>query len=123
MKLYQTPVMNSESIECIHAVGQYIFEFTPEACPGLTTGFQNYEGQEGGFELCFEGSPVLPGNFTAEIHCQNIEGTFTVHVGSGDAVSEDCFFLPFTSISPELPSDCIVETFIVEGNIDECNLT
>lgn len=121
MKIYQQPAIISQTFEYINAIGQYIFEFTPGACPGLTTGNFSYEGQEGGVKACFQGPPALPGNFDAEITCENISGTFNVHFGSGTDIGNDCFFMPITSIFPELPANCVVDGFFVDGQFDDCN--
>jgi len=121
MKTYENPVISQKTCSFINAAGQYVFEFTPEACPGLTLGSLTAAGQEGGIKQCFQGPPVLPGNFDAEITCRNISGTFNIHVSSGVDLGDNCFFLPITSITPELPADCIVDTFVVEGQFDDCN--
>lgn len=122
MKPYQTPVMKSESIECSNAVGQYIFEFTPGGCSSMS----HYVGQADGLAFC-SGGGAIAGNFTAEITCQNIEGTFTVSFGvftpggGLNCPNGESIFIPILNISPELPGDCIVDQFLFEGEFDDCD--
>lgn len=117
---YQKPVVNSESFECIHAVGQYIFEFIPSACPGMN----GTVGQEAGYAVC-TGLPI-GGPFSVEVTCENIAGTYNIVVGTPvlggglECGSGDSLFFPISSVNPELPADCIVNSFVFDGSFDEC---
>jgi hypothetical protein len=123
MKVYQKPEIQAESIPSMPVSGQYIFEFTPGACPG----FSDAVGQEGGYAFCIDGS-LISGNFTAEVTCANVSGTYTVHVGTFveggglDCGSGESIFAPFDSVTPELPDNCIVNQFLVDNEFDDCDV-
>jgi hypothetical protein len=123
MKTYQKPGIHSESVECMNAVGQYIFEFTPDECLGLVE--NGAVGLEGELSIC--GDPGELG-FLVDISCANIEGTY--HVVYGEAVAggeSSCngddvsVIFPILSVNPELPADCTVISFEFDGGFDECN--
>jgi hypothetical protein len=122
MKTYQKPVVSFESFECVNAVGQYIFEFTPENCLGAIG--EGFVGQEGGYARCSE---FVGSSFIVDITCENIEGTFTVVYGdSVDGGGLDCdegesIFYPEVSVTPELPANCVVNSFAIQNSIELCN--
>jgi len=123
MRPYQSPILISEAVEFPRAAGQYIFEFTPESCQGAIV--EGFAGQEGGYARCSEFG--AGSSFIVDISCENIEGTFTVVYG--DSVSGgglDCdegesIFYPEVSVTPELPADCVVNSFAIQNGPDLCS--
>lgn len=124
MKSYKKPAVKDVLSESIVASGQYIFQFTPGECPGLSE--NGWVGQEGGYARC---SGAIGGSFQGDITCANISGTY--HVVYGDSVNgggldcgigEQSIFYPELSVTPELPADCIVDSFIFQGGSNGCEL-
>jgi hypothetical protein len=115
MKKYVRSIIQTRSVNqfCLLS-GQYIFEFTPDACPEVV--IEGSVSSAEGFAYCDTASSPA---FTATIRCTNIEGVFTATYGdsiSGGGLTcqgiEESFINPLLSVSPALPGNCIVDEFV-----------
>jgi hypothetical protein len=123
VKKYETPGIQYLSFFCSIPVTQYVFVITPNVCPSLSA--DGAVGTEEGLAFC--APTVEPSSgFSAVIACQNISGTY--HAVYGDAVaggglscgSETSVVYPLISLTPDLPENCIVDSFIRNGSFDDC---
>jgi hypothetical protein len=130
MNLYLKPVLKSEKLS-LYSNTQYDFLLTTEDCPGLQIG--PFIGLQGNNFLTCSTLPSAQngGDTSIAITCSNISGTFNAVTHASQAFASsglncvgqtETIAIPF-SLSPELPADCVVDTFVLtgSGNLDLCD--
>jgi hypothetical protein len=139
---YVKPVLQNRSLQ-FHANTQYSLLFTPEGCPSLPDGviveafgstiLQLSENamlfcvmQAISFDSFKTDTEANPLN--AVITCSNLEGEYSVNLNvasatlGGTSCGEGFYAVtvPYI-ISPELPGDCIVNTYVQGSPQDNCH--
>lgn len=139
---YIRPHIQNRSLQ-FYANTQYSLLFTPEGCPSLPDGviveaFGSNIVQLSENEILFCVMQAIPFDsfkadtesnpFNAQVTCTNIEGAYTINlnVSSASLGGTSCgpglyaVSVPYI-ISPELPGDCVVNTFAQGSPQDNCH--
>jgi hypothetical protein len=132
MKLYEKPEARSTDEFEMFSRSQYELVVANEGCSGAQEFSEFFQVAGDHFVVCDLLQDLqTQDNKVYIITCLNIEGTYTVtsdnpeaSLGGGlDCGSSQSIVLPF-SVSPELPSDCIVDTLTQFGcSNDICSLS
>jgi hypothetical protein len=131
MKLYKRPeARNTYEFE-MFSRNQYQLVVENEGCSGAQDFAEFFQVAGDHFIVCDLLQDLqTQDNKVYIVTCLNIEGTYTVtsdnsaaSLGGGLDCTSESILLPF-SVSPELPSDCIVDTLTQFGcSTDICSLS
>jgi hypothetical protein len=122
-KTYFKPAFKNIEKMIMTAESQYIFVVSPDECPILASfGLKNVGST---FQYCEDDCEAVPPE-SVLITCANIPGEYSVEISTATdggpldcGIAESCV-ATFT-VDPELPGDCIINTYVTEGH-DNCSL-